>query len=258
MLEHCWRDLLPFSHKSISEVGHWCWVIRPGSQSASVLRFPFIGTKGPNPKHEKQHQTIILPPPNFPVGTTHSGRQRSPGIRQTQSLRLPDGEAWFITPENAFPLLQSPMTASFTPLQTKFCIAHGNLRLGCGCSAMETHFIKLLTNSSCADIASRNSLEVGSVGCNRGDDFYMLQHSAVPFCKLVSLVFRSIHPCGWLKDELWSTLQSVVLMHLKVGCQPPYKVQRRRLKEERLLETNSVYPFICGLIVRVEDLVYFR
>jgi hypothetical protein len=29
---------------------------------------------------------------------------------------------------------------------------------------METHFIKLLTNSSCADIASRNSLEVGSVG----------------------------------------------------------------------------------------------
>ena len=24
------RDLLPFSHKSISEVGHWCWAIRPG------------------------------------------------------------------------------------------------------------------------------------------------------------------------------------------------------------------------------------
>ena len=49
-------------------------------------------------------------------------------------------------------------------------------------------------------------------------------------------------------------------MHLKVGCQPPYKVQRRRrsLKEERLLETNSVYPFICGLIVGVEDLVHFR
>jgi hypothetical protein len=29
---------LPFSHKSISEVGHWCWAIRPSSQSA----FQFI------------------------------------------------------------------------------------------------------------------------------------------------------------------------------------------------------------------------
>ena len=27
ILEHCCRDLLPFSHKSISEVGHWCWAI---------------------------------------------------------------------------------------------------------------------------------------------------------------------------------------------------------------------------------------
>jgi hypothetical protein len=46
-----------------------------------------------------------------------------------------------------------------------------------------------------------------------------------------------------------------MVMHLKVGCQPPYKVQRSRrrsLKEERWLETNSVYPFICRLIVRVE------
>jgi hypothetical protein len=25
---------LPFSHKSISEVGHWCWAISPGLQSA--------------------------------------------------------------------------------------------------------------------------------------------------------------------------------------------------------------------------------
>ncbi|XP_064807032.1 neurogenic differentiation factor 2-like isoform X1 [Oncorhynchus masou masou] len=37
---------------------------------------------------------------------------------------------------------------------------------------------------------------------------------------------------------------------------PPYKVQRRSLKEERLLETNF-YPFICGFIVGVEDLVHF-
>ena len=38
MLEHCWGDLPPFSHRCISEVGRWCWVLRPGSQSA----FQFI------------------------------------------------------------------------------------------------------------------------------------------------------------------------------------------------------------------------
>ena len=151
MLEHCCGDFLPFSHKSISEVGHWCWAIRPGSQSAFqfipkvfdgiearalcrpvkffhadldkpflyrscfvhrgivrkgpspncyhkfgstessrmslyavVLRFPFTGTKGPIPNHEKYSQTIIPPPPNFTVGTMHWGRECSPGIRQTQ------------------------------------------------------------------------------------------------------------------------------------------------------------------------------
>ncbi len=31
------RDLLPFSHKSISEVQHWCWVLKPGSQSVFLL-----------------------------------------------------------------------------------------------------------------------------------------------------------------------------------------------------------------------------
>jgi hypothetical protein len=33
MLEHFCGDLLSFSHDSISEVRHWCWRIRPGSQS---------------------------------------------------------------------------------------------------------------------------------------------------------------------------------------------------------------------------------
>jgi hypothetical protein len=40
MVEHCCVDLLPFSHKSIqsiSEVRHWCWAFKPGSQS--VLKF---------------------------------------------------------------------------------------------------------------------------------------------------------------------------------------------------------------------------
>ena len=35
----CWNtgDLVPFTHKSISEVRHRCWAIRPGSQSAFQL-----------------------------------------------------------------------------------------------------------------------------------------------------------------------------------------------------------------------------
>jgi hypothetical protein len=47
--------------------------------------------------------------------------------------------------ENAFSLLQSPMAASITPLQPTLCIEHGDLRLVCGCSAMETIFMKLPT-----------------------------------------------------------------------------------------------------------------
>jgi hypothetical protein len=34
MLEHCYWDLLSFSHNSISEVEHWCWTFRPGLQLA--------------------------------------------------------------------------------------------------------------------------------------------------------------------------------------------------------------------------------
>jgi hypothetical protein len=41
--------------------------------------FPFTGTKGSSPNHEKQPQTIIPPPPNFTVGI-----MCSPGILQTQ------------------------------------------------------------------------------------------------------------------------------------------------------------------------------
>ena len=65
------------------------------------------------------------------------------------------------------------MVATFTPLQSTLCIAHGELRLVCGCLAMETHFMKLPTNSSCADIASRGSLELDSECCNRGQTIFM-------------------------------------------------------------------------------------
>ena len=46
------------------------------------------------------------------------------------------------------------MVVSFTPLQLKLGIALGNLSLVCGCSAMETHFMKLSMNSACAYVAS--------------------------------------------------------------------------------------------------------
>ena len=73
------------------------------------------------------------------------------------SAGLPDGEVGFITPENVFPLLQSPNAASFTPFQPMLDIVHGDLKLVCGCSAMETHFMELATNSSCADMIHNNS-----------------------------------------------------------------------------------------------------
>jgi hypothetical protein len=46
---------------------------------------------------------------------------------------------------------------SFTPLQATLGIAHGDLWLVCGKSAMETHFMKLPMNSYCAGLASRGS-----------------------------------------------------------------------------------------------------
>ena len=58
--------------------------------------------------------------------------------------------------------LQSPMAVSFTPLQSTLGIVHGDLRLVCGCSAMAINFMKLQTNSYCADIASRVLLVIAA------------------------------------------------------------------------------------------------
>jgi hypothetical protein len=54
------------------------------------------------------------------------------------------------------------MAASFTPLQPTLGIAHGDLWFVCGYLAMETHFMKLPTNRSCAEVDSIGSLELGS------------------------------------------------------------------------------------------------
>ena len=60
----------------------------------------------------------------------------------------------FLTPENAFLLLQSKMVAGFTLLSPTLGIAYGDLRFVCSCSALETHFMKLPTNSYCAGVAT--------------------------------------------------------------------------------------------------------
>ena len=187
MLEHCCGDLLPFSHRSISEVGHWCWAIRPGSQSAFqfipkvfdgvevralcrpvkffhtdkpflyglrlvheghchaetgkvlpqtvvtnletkkssrmslyavALRSPSTGTKGPEPwKTAPDHYSpsTKLYSWHYALGQiAFSWHLPNPDL----SVGLPDCDAWFITPENAFPLLQSPMAMSFRPFQS--------------------------------------------------------------------------------------------------------------------------------------------
>ena len=88
------------------------------------------------------------------------------------SFRLPDGEAWFITSENAFPLHQCPMAVSFTPLQPTLGNAHVDLRLVCGCSTMEIHFMKLPTDS----------LELCSECCNRGQNISALGCSVQWIC----------------------------------------------------------------------------
>jgi hypothetical protein len=55
-------------------------------------------------------------------------------------------------------------------------------------------------------------------------------------------------------------MRLVAVMHLSYeSCQSQNKVKRRKSLEEGEMTINdSVDPFMCGLIVRVEDLVHFR
>ena len=57
---------------------------------------------------------------------------------------------------SVFPLLQSPMAASYTKLKITLGIEYGDLRLVCSFLAMETH----------SDVASGGSLEFGNEFCN--------------------------------------------------------------------------------------------
>ena len=89
--------------------------------------------------------------------------------------------------------LQTTRFHCFTPLQPTLGIAHGDLRLACGCSAMETHFMKLPTHSSCADVASRGSLEHGSECCNPGQMIVRATRFSTQRCRSVSLCGLPLH-----------------------------------------------------------------
>ena len=125
------------------------------SLHAVELRFPFTGPKGPLPYHEKQPQTIIPPTPqwHYPqLALLYALRQvafawHPPNL--DLSVRLLDGEAWFNTPDNVFPLLQWLQALH----HSSQCLALRMVILGL-CAAvrpLKPIFIKLLKNSYCAD-----------------------------------------------------------------------------------------------------------
>ena len=58
---------------------------------------------------------------------------------------------------------------------------------------METHFMKIPTNIYCADVASRDNLELSSECCNRGQTNF--KHYALQRSRFVSLCGLPLH--GW-------------------------------------------------------------
>jgi hypothetical protein len=65
----------------------------------------------------------------------------------------------------------------FTPLQPTLGIAHGDLRLVCGCSAMESYFMKFLLAE-----AVWNSVVSVATEDRQIYTHYAFRHSVVPFC----------------------------------------------------------------------------
>lgn len=129
-------------------------------------------------------------------------------------IRLSDSDAWFIPPQNTFPLLQSPATVCITPIQQTFGIAHSDLTLLCSCSAIETNFKKLLTQSSCTDVASRGRLKFCSVWCNRCFNTFVWS-SQLTF--LFHLQLTGPDLAGQLFHE-WTCGKSVILWQCHVVC----------------------------------------
>ena len=137
------------------------------------------------------------------------------------------------------------MAGRLIPIQPTLGIVHGDLRLVCGCSAMETHFMKLLTNSYRADVASRGSLELCSECCLSSVTIftrYALQHSRVrslslcglPLCGSAIVAPRSFYFTitalivdrgSSSRTEIWRNVASydgATLSHLSSSVRPFY------------------------------------
>lgn len=85
---------------------------------AEALSFSITGCKGPCPSPEKQPHTTY---PSFAkLNIWHNVVKRGTFSLHTPNpdspIRLPNRETCFSTSQNMFPLLQSPVTACFTPL----------------------------------------------------------------------------------------------------------------------------------------------
>ena len=107
------------------------------------------------------------------------------------AIGLPDGEAWF-------PLLQSPMAVSVTPLQPTLGNVHVDLRLVCSCSATETHFMKLPTNSYCADVAPEAVWNLVVIVATKERRFLHAMRFGTQWSRSVSLCGRPL--CGSAVD----------------------------------------------------------
>lgn len=127
---------------------------------------------------EKQPHTLIPPPSNCIIGTVQSGQYRSAGNCQTQTgpSKLPNREAWFITPENTSPESSGGL----------ICItAASDERLGCSCSAIKTQSMKLYTCCFGANLKVTQSLKVWRYKLCRKLTRYVncvSQHELTPPC----------------------------------------------------------------------------
>ena len=146
-------DLGAWNHVTVQHL-LVCWSIQSS----------FHWNYGPSPAPEKQPHTIIPGPPNFTLGTMQSdcstvSKYCSPGNLQTQ------------TSPSDCQMEKHNLSLQRTCLHCSrvqwwralhHCIALDDVWLGCSCSAMETHSMKLSTHCSWANLKATWSLEVCS------------------------------------------------------------------------------------------------
>ena len=107
---------------------------------AVALRFPFTETKGQSPNHYSSSTKRYSW--DYALGkVAFSWHPPNPDL----SVKLLDCEAWFITLENTFSLLGVQWRRSLHHCSWCFALHMVIVRLVCGCSDMDTHFMKLPT-----------------------------------------------------------------------------------------------------------------